>query len=202
MAKTALRNSNTRPPARNCANGARLPRPARHRPAARRLRTEEDLLVAVASLVCLARSPVKRDPYRREIVNVHSPEGPARIAKQLHKLLVALEAMGVTEPRRRHRAGLDSIPSPRRDVLVHLLHHGEQATSEVAVTLHLPRLSADRALEELVVHRVAFTPEGPTQTTRPTSGNRPHVRRPGGRRSAGTTPEASRHEPSRVSGMS
>jgi len=116
---------------------------------------EEDLLVALASLVCLARSPVERDPYKRDIVYVHSPEGPARIVRQLHKLLVALEAMGISEPTGMIvRAGLDSIPSPRRDVLLHLLEHNELATTDVAVTLDLPTNSVTRACEELVAHRL------------------------------------------------
>ncbi len=117
--------------------------------------TEEDLLVALSCLICLARSPVERDPYKRDIVYVHSPEGPARIARQLHKLLVALEAMGVAKPANIIvRAGLDSIPSPRRDVLLRLLEQGELSTTNAAIALHLPALSVTRACEELVAHRL------------------------------------------------
>jgi hypothetical protein len=115
--------------------------------------SEKDRLVALSSLLCLARSPVERDQRTREIVYVHSPEGPARIVRQLHKLLVALEAMGVAKPASMIvRAGLDSIPSPRRDVLLHLLQHGEQTSTAVALALALPANSTTRACEELVAH--------------------------------------------------
>jgi hypothetical protein len=124
-------------------------------PALRLLDTaEENLLVALSVLVCFARSPVERErDYKREIVLVHQPEGPGRIARQLHKLYVALEAIGVDASTTLVKVGLDSIPSPRRDVLLHLLSTGrEHATSGVAQALALPRVSAERALEELNAH--------------------------------------------------
>ena len=49
-----------------------------------------------------------RRACKRDIIHVHDPEPPARSTRQMHKLFVALEAIGVV--------GLDSIPSPRRDV--------------------------------------------------------------------------------------
>jgi hypothetical protein len=114
---------------------------------------EKTRLVALSSLVCLARSPVERDQRTREILYVHSPEGPARIVRQLHKLLVALEAMGVEKPTSIIvRAGLDSIPSPRRDVLLQLLQQGEQTSSAIALALGLPVNSTSRACEDLVAH--------------------------------------------------
>jgi hypothetical protein len=119
---------------------------------------EENLFVALASLVCLARSPVERDPYNREILLVHEPEGPARIARQLHKLFVALEAMSLGADQSQRtiiRVGLDSIPSPRREALLHLLDHGETSTAQLATTLNLPTRSTERALEELTAHTLA-----------------------------------------------
>src|SRR5262249_37321739 len=71
---------------------------------------EEDMLAALAVLVCFARSPVERErDFKREIVLVHQPEGPGRIARQLHKLYVALEAMGVEARETLVRVGLDSV---------------------------------------------------------------------------------------------
>jgi DNA-binding transcriptional ArsR family regulator len=113
---------------------------------------EEDLIVALAPLICLARSPVDRDPYKRDIVLVHQPEGPARIARQLHKLFVALETFGVDPTAVIVKAGLDSIPSPRRETLLHLLRRGEESTSKIAIALELPRTTAERTLEELTAH--------------------------------------------------
>ena len=115
---------------------------------------EEDLLAALAVLVCFARSPVERErDYKREIVLVHQPEGPGRMARQLHKLYVALEAMGVEAPRTLVRVGLDSTPSPRREVLVHVLGiDAGISAAKVASALQLPTVSARRALEELAAH--------------------------------------------------
>jgi hypothetical protein len=116
---------------------------------------EKDALRALAPLVVLARSPVARDPAKRDIVFVHQAEGPARLARQLLKLLVALEAAGADPLRVVVRAGIDSIPSPRREVLLFLLEHGEESTTRIAVELDLPRTTTRNALEELTVHGVA-----------------------------------------------
>jgi hypothetical protein len=130
---------------------------------------EEELLAALAVLVCFARSPVERErDYKREIVLVHQPEGPGRMARQLHKLYVALEAMGVDAAHTLVRVGLDSVPSPRREVLLHVLaNDGELATAAVAKTLQLPTVSARRALEELAAHRLlAWRKDGDAETSR------------------------------------
>jgi hypothetical protein len=115
---------------------------------------EEDLLAALAVLVCFARSPVERErDHRREIVLVHQPEGPGRMARQLHKLYVSLEAMNVDAAGTLVRVGLDSVPSPRREVLIHMLEQTRALTaSSVAKHLRLPTVSARRALEELAAH--------------------------------------------------
>ena len=115
---------------------------------------EEDLLASLAVLVCFARSPVERErDYKREIVLVHQPEGPGRITRQLHKLYVALEAIGVDAAATLVKVGLDSIPSSRREVLLHMFDLGEErSTSRVARRVGLPTVSAARALEELAAH--------------------------------------------------
>lgn len=157
MAEIALRHTNTaamRAELRDAVHGFLAPlEDVQLRPATA---AEEKLLVALSSLVCLARSPVERDPYKRDVVYVHAPEGPGRIVRQLHKLLVALEAMGADDPAEMIvRAGLDSIPSPRRDVLLYLLRHGKEAsTTEIATVLSLPPGSTVRACEELNAHRL------------------------------------------------
>jgi predicted transcriptional regulator len=120
--------------------------------------TEEDLIVAISNLTTLARSAVDRDSYTREIVLVHDSEGPARIARQLHKLTCALRAMGMELPSIRDllvKIGYDSIPSPRREVLIHLLETNETArTAEIATGIDLPTRSVERACEELTAHRL------------------------------------------------
>jgi hypothetical protein len=115
---------------------------------------EEDLIAALAILACFARSPVERDYRTRELLLVHQPEGPARMARQLYKFLVCLEALGADAPAVLERLAFDSIPSPRREVLRHMLE-GEDAstlTADVATALDLPTKSAERALEELTAH--------------------------------------------------
>jgi hypothetical protein len=80
MAKVALRNTDTRAARaelREAVHGFLAP--LENVPLRPVTDDEESLLVALASLVCLARSPVERDPYKRDIVYIHSPEGPARI---------------------------------------------------------------------------------------------------------------------------
>jgi hypothetical protein len=120
---------------------------------------DEGLLVALSSLACRARSPVDRDPYSsREIVLVHDSEGPARLVQQLHKLYCSLSAMGMPAPAVRDlltKIGYDSIPSPRREVLLCLLEAGTQLrTSVIADSVGIPTRSAERALEELTAHRL------------------------------------------------
>ncbi len=154
MAKISLRHTDTavmRSELRDAVHGFLAPlENVRLRPVTAE---EEELLVALSCLVCLARSPVERDPYKRDIVYVHAPEGPGRIVRQLHKLLVALEEMGADDPAGIIvRAGLDSIPSPRRDVLLHLLRHGEKSTTDIATVLGIPSQSTRRACEELNAH--------------------------------------------------
>jgi len=116
---------------------------------------EENLIVSLSSLVCRARSPVDRDAYSREIVLVHDSEGPVRIARQLQKLTCAFGVMGLDREtiwRTVTKIGLDSIPSPRREALLHLLEHGEKKTAELATLLDLPTRTTERAIEELVAH--------------------------------------------------
>ena len=63
--------------------------------------------------------------------------------------------MGVDAHKTLVRVGLDSIPSPRREVLLHLLAESrERATSGVAKRLQLPTVSTRRALEELAAHKL------------------------------------------------
>lgn len=125
---------------------------------------EENLVVAVSSLATLARSPVDRDGYTREIVLVHDSEGPARLARQLHKLTCALRAMGLEPPAIGDlltKIGYDSIPSPRREILVHLLHTDEpRRTTEIATGVDLPTRSVERACEELTAHRLLNRAKG------------------------------------------
>jgi hypothetical protein len=113
---------------------------------------ERERLVALSSLATLARSPVVRDGRTREIELVPQSEGPARFARQLHKLALGLYALSL--PRERvhavlRRIALDSIGSPRRETLeLMLVRRAALTTTDVATTLGLPRTTTERALED------------------------------------------------------
>lgn len=57
---------------------------------------EEDRLVALSSWVAMARAPVERDGFRREIEMVPGAEAPTRIAIMLKRLLDGIVAIGAT----------------------------------------------------------------------------------------------------------
>jgi hypothetical protein len=130
---------------------------------------EGDLIAALAILACFARSPVERDPRTRELLLVHQPEGPARMTRQLHKLLVCLEAIGADASAVVERIAFDSIPSPRREVLQYMLDSEDASTltSTVATALDLPTSSAERALEELNAHRLLLRSKSGEAPTSP-----------------------------------
>jgi predicted transcriptional regulator len=114
------------------------------------------LLIALSVLVARARSPVERDARTREIEFVPQGEGPARFARQLHKLTLALYTLRLGR-RDVHRAirrlALDSITPVRRQALELLLDTDEaKQTAKVATALGLPTGTARRVLEDLSAH--------------------------------------------------
>ena len=117
---------------------------------------DTELLVALSVLVTKARSPVERDPRTREIEIVPQGEGPARFARQLHKLVLCLYALGLARPdvhRAVRRLALDSITPTRRQVLDVLLAVDEPLpTSTVGNAVGLPTNTTRRVLEDLAAH--------------------------------------------------
>ena len=120
---------------------------------------DDDSVTFLGSLSLLAanaRSPVERDSYSREIVLVPQTEGPARLARQLHKIASCLVAMGLDKAVIREtlvRITLDTVPSPRREAFEHLLElNGTwNRTSTIAAELELPASTTLRTLEDLHV---------------------------------------------------
>ena len=114
-------------------------------------------LVALASYVARARSPVDRD-HRGDIRLVLDPEAPTRIVKALAQLwrasgLLGLDRAGAWALVR--RVGMDSIPKLRRAILDHLAGCVMSATTtEVAEVVEHPTQTTRRALEDLTAHRV------------------------------------------------
>jgi hypothetical protein len=114
-------------------------------------------LIALASYVALARSPVDRD-QRNEIRLVLDPEAPTRIIKMLAQLWRAAGLLGL-EPvvawEMVQRVGLDSIPKLRRSVLDYLVSCVTPATTvDIAEAVEHPEQTTRRTLEDLTAHRV------------------------------------------------
>jgi Bifunctional DNA primase/polymerase, N-terminal/Primase C terminal 1 (PriCT-1) len=120
--------------------------------------TDVDRLIALATLVARARSPVVRDPYRRELELVPDSEAPGRIVGALGRLLTGLRLIGVTDGeawRVTVKTGLDSMPAARlRAFLLMLGRNHDVSTTDVATALDLPNPTTHRTLEELAAHGV------------------------------------------------
>jgi bifunctional DNA primase/polymerase-like protein/primase-like protein/IclR-like helix-turn-helix domain-containing protein len=120
--------------------------------------TDTDRLIALATLVARARSPVVRDPYRRELELVPDSEAPGRIVGALGRLLTGLRLIGVADDeawRVTVKTGLDSMPAVRlRAFLLMLSRDSDVSTTDVATALDLPNPTTHRTLEELAAHGV------------------------------------------------
>lgn len=120
--------------------------------------TDQATVATLAALTVRCRSIVERYGYTRDIVNVPLSEQPARIAKQLGKLLAAFRAIGASEDQTQaaiRRCALDSIPATRRLVLERLIAcDGNESTTEVGEAIGLPSTTARSVLEDLAAHGV------------------------------------------------
>jgi DNA-binding transcriptional ArsR family regulator len=131
-----------------------------HQSTERPERSEQDArrLVRLAALVVRCRSVVERDGYTREVELIPESEAPTRLVVVLDRLLGGLRTIGV-EPDAAWRvvgtAALDSIPALRRAAMDGLLAaEGELKTAELAEAIGYPKMTTERALEDLVAHGV------------------------------------------------
>ena len=119
--------------------------------------SEYDSLSNVIREVIRLRAGVVRDGYRREIEDVHDPEGPARLSIALQQLFAGLVLIGVP---RAEAAGLveriayDSAPKQRLRALRALTAEW-QTTRDVAARVSLPTGTARRVLEDLAAQGLA-----------------------------------------------
>lgn len=114
-------------------------------------------VIALASFVALARSPVDRDS-QSEIRLVLDPEAPTRIVKMLTQLWRACGLLGLAKAdawKMVRRVGLDSIPKLRRAILDYLATCiTAPTTTAVAEAVDHPGSTTRRGLEDLTAHRV------------------------------------------------
>jgi hypothetical protein len=122
------------------------------------LRTDDrERLVALASFVVCCRSAVERDSYSREIELIPEAEAPTRLVVVLARLLAGLDAIGVDRAEAWSvvvKAGLDSIPAIRREILNALGQVDQVDTSRVSHAVGYPTQTTRRALEDLTAHRI------------------------------------------------
>jgi hypothetical protein len=120
-------------------------------------------IIALAQYVALARSPVDRD-NQGEIRLVLDAEAPTRIVKMLTQLWRASGLLGL--PRADawelvRRVGMDSIPKLPRSILDYLTACPTMSsTADIAGQVGHPRRTTQRALEDLVAHRVVVRLSG------------------------------------------
>ena len=113
------------------------------------------LVSRLTAFVALCRTPVPRDPYKRDIITVPEPEGTGRLSAQLHQLLrglVVLYGHKEVTPREIElvqRTAFSTIPAIRRRVIENI-HPAKGATLfELVNTTGIPKSVLGRALEEM-----------------------------------------------------
>jgi hypothetical protein len=120
--------------------------------------SEREFLYDLAILVVRCRSSVSRDSHSREIDAVPQAELPARVVKQLERLLAGLDVIGLdreTALRTIAKVALDNMPAIRAHVLATLYEFGNGlSTTNIAEKTDLSTIAAKRALEDLTSHHV------------------------------------------------
>ncbi len=125
-------------------------------PAPRASDADEYRINALATFAALARSPVERDSYHREIQCIPDPEMPARISKSLVLLYGGLLKIGVPTGLALQcimDVAMDCIPKVRLQLMKLLLGWNFEPTkANLMASTSLPETTVGRALEELRVH--------------------------------------------------
>lgn len=127
---------------------------------------DRERLIVLADFVTMARSPIERDSYSREIELVPDPEAPARFALMLASLLEGLYAIGLDRAAAWQlvsKVAFDSMPAQRRQVIAFLADvETVTTTKDAAIALGLPTTTARRVLEDLAAHKLVKREEGVT----------------------------------------
>lgn len=111
-------------------------------------------LQLLADFSTIARTPVTRDRYSRDITFIHSPEMPVRVSEQFHTFAETLQFMyGGTLPRAMEeplwKIAFDSIPKIRHNLLLLMAEYEKITTKGAAIRLSFSTITARRALEDL-----------------------------------------------------
>jgi hypothetical protein len=129
---------------------------------------EYNALAKTVRLAIKLRAAVVRDGYRREITDVHDPEGPARLIIALQQQFTGLVLIGVERSEAcaiLDRMTLDSTPRLRLKAYRGLTDDW-LTTGEIAAMIKLPFITVQRALEELTAQKVALHSEQSKSTGR------------------------------------
>ena len=123
--------------------------------------TEMARLKRVVMLATRLRAGVERDRIKRDIEAVYDPEGPARLALSLERLLAGLIVIGLDRDKAMdivETVAMDSTPRFRLSAY-NALTCEWQSTRAIANVLKLPTTTVQRALEDLVAQGLAVREE-------------------------------------------
>ena len=121
---------------------------------------DDEVLIAIAVFMTLARSPVPRDDRSREVVNIYEAEGPARALLELQRLLCGLRVIGIPKKESLDyvsRVALGSIPNLRRAIIQTVGRNEGQYITTAQIRAELADwggTTIDRALQDLVIHGI------------------------------------------------
>ncbi len=124
---------------------------------------DQQWIAHLATLVAQMRSAVERDSYNRDIVLIHEPEAPARLAISLKQIFHAAQSIGLDESAARDlvwKMGLDSTPVIRRRVFGMVVASPGVTTQDIAENLSYPTSTTRRSLEDLAVHDLTLRQTG------------------------------------------
>jgi hypothetical protein len=120
--------------------------------------SEYETLAQTVRLAIRLRAGVVRDGYKREIDDVHDPEGPARFILALQQEFAGLVLIGVSRAEAYaivEQIVFDSTPRLRLKAF-RALTGDWRSTGEIASRINLPSTPARRALEELAAQGLAL----------------------------------------------
>ena len=125
-------------------------------------------VMEAADLLTRARTAAIRS-IRGEVENVHAPEAPTRVAKQLRAVVEGAMRLGLSEPmglRVALRVARDSMPPVRARVLTELgAVAGPQSVSSLSAKTGIPRSTLDRELIALGLLDLVNRNDGGTGTS-------------------------------------